>query len=475
MINVTSITLNKTSFKITWNQWYDSLEATVLPANATCRCVKWTSSNTAVASVNPSTGKVYGVEVGTATIYATALDGTGVCASCTVTVVAPATSIRFPKTREYVCKNSTITFSNILRPTSSVDEITWSSSDTSIATVNSNGKVTGKKVGTVTITARAKEVSGTVTVCVVNKEITVRMDGNTHNKIQFGDKEWLCINKDYTNSEIWIDTDTKRELVDRMGHNCYNYYNEELNGGSNPKQYSDDELRIIYAIDPQGFIIYVKNAVNADGNSLEDTINYKDHMYRVLFGADIPINYYTRDSSGKWHGSTSKPSTMSTAISESELLFGAHPVYDSNTWVELASLALTCVLTAISAGVGLVAGATGQAVMSAISFVSESLFDVFVRKEVPGWYDIASGTADIIDTANSYSPEYSLSWALDLLDLSTSFGNVASAMSSKPDGYKNALALCSDTINSTFKNHAVFFIFKNGEKRSAYEILEKVS
>ena len=61
------------------------LSATVNPSNATDRTVAWSSSNTAVATVD-KTGKVTGVKAGTATITATAGDKS---ASVQLTVTAP--------------------------------------------------------------------------------------------------------------------------------------------------------------------------------------------------------------------------------------------------------------------------------------------------------------------------------------------------------------------------------------------------
>lgn len=60
------------------------LTETVLPANATDKSVSWSSSNTAVATVD-SSGLVIGVAAGSATITATTTDG-GLTATCAVTV-----------------------------------------------------------------------------------------------------------------------------------------------------------------------------------------------------------------------------------------------------------------------------------------------------------------------------------------------------------------------------------------------------
>ena len=63
------------------------LAATVTPSNATNKIVTWVSSNSSVATVN-SDGLVTAVAYGSATITAKTIDGSDLCATCVVTVVA---------------------------------------------------------------------------------------------------------------------------------------------------------------------------------------------------------------------------------------------------------------------------------------------------------------------------------------------------------------------------------------------------
>lgn len=62
------------------------LVATVLPTNAENKKLRWSSNKPSVVSVNNHTGLVTGMAAGTATVYATAEDGSKVKGSCTVTV-----------------------------------------------------------------------------------------------------------------------------------------------------------------------------------------------------------------------------------------------------------------------------------------------------------------------------------------------------------------------------------------------------
>ena len=83
-VAVTGIELNKTSTEIKVGS-DETLTATVSPEDATDKTVTWESSEPTVATVDQN-GKVTAVAVGTARITATANDGSGVKATCDVTV-----------------------------------------------------------------------------------------------------------------------------------------------------------------------------------------------------------------------------------------------------------------------------------------------------------------------------------------------------------------------------------------------------
>lgn len=93
-VNVTGVTLNKTSTSITCGN-SETLTATVKPDNATNKTVTWSSSNTSVATVSTA-GVVTAVSAGSATITATATNGTTATnddktATCAVTVTSAGT------------------------------------------------------------------------------------------------------------------------------------------------------------------------------------------------------------------------------------------------------------------------------------------------------------------------------------------------------------------------------------------------
>lgn len=84
VISVTGVKLDKPSLTLQ-ETGSDTLTVTVEPDNATNKNVNWESSDTSIATVDAS-GKVTAISAGSATITATAADGSEVSASCFVTV-----------------------------------------------------------------------------------------------------------------------------------------------------------------------------------------------------------------------------------------------------------------------------------------------------------------------------------------------------------------------------------------------------
>ncbi len=149
----------------------ESLSTAFLPVNANQQVV-WTSSDEAIATVDAN-GKVTGVAIGTVTITATSSVANTISGSATVNVVAfyainvDSISIT-PETAGIVVGQKITLTSDIVPANSDNKEITWSSSNDAIATVDTEGKVTGIATGVATITATTTDGNKTDT-----SEITV--------------------------------------------------------------------------------------------------------------------------------------------------------------------------------------------------------------------------------------------------------------------------------------------------------------
>ena len=131
------------------------------------RTVAWSSGATGVASVDAN-GLVKGVGAGTATITATS-EGKSAIATITVSSV-PVKSVVVTPSTATVLAGGMVQLS--ATPKDSAGNaltgrtVAWSSSATSVATVDANGLVKGVGAGSATITATSEGKSGTATITV---------------------------------------------------------------------------------------------------------------------------------------------------------------------------------------------------------------------------------------------------------------------------------------------------------------------
>ena len=171
-IKVTGITLNPTSLSLVEGE-ASELTATVSPKDADDQTVIWSSSDGSIASV--SKGRVSALKAGATTITAKSDDG-GYTASCSVTVIPriiEVSSISLSKTELTLTEGDSETITVTVWPDDATDKtVTWSSSDTAIATVE-DGKITAVREGSATITAKAGDKTATCGLKVEKRIIAV--------------------------------------------------------------------------------------------------------------------------------------------------------------------------------------------------------------------------------------------------------------------------------------------------------------
>ncbi|GHV96450.1 hypothetical protein AGMMS50293_27700 [Spirochaetia bacterium] len=197
------------------------LAAAVSPGNATNKEVSWQSLNTAIATVNASTGLVTGVAAGTATIKVTTADG-GKTDEVTVTVDAGIAIVHVdsvsisPAPPPAILIGATVQLSAEVTPSNASNKgVSWESLHPAIATVNDTGLVTGVASGTATIKvttadgAKTDEVTVTVNASAytliaanisngiyANVRFYVAADGTmlnlVHDSLTYADIEFYC-------------------------------------------------------------------------------------------------------------------------------------------------------------------------------------------------------------------------------------------------------------------------------------------
>lgn len=145
-----------------------SVEATVVPEDATDVVVEYVSSDEAVATVD-DTGYITAVAAGEADITATIADA-GLAATCHVTVTPAIESMDMSKESLTMKPGATNTLSVTVSPENAdISGMTWTSSDEAVVTVDQDGNVTAVADGTATITAAIGETTVTCDVTVSSK------------------------------------------------------------------------------------------------------------------------------------------------------------------------------------------------------------------------------------------------------------------------------------------------------------------
>lgn len=227
-VKVTSITLNPMSLELEAGKT-SSLSTTILPTNASDKTILWSSSNANVAMVDTN-GIVQGVNIGSSTITAKTKDG-NLAAYCAVRVIAttsvlPVYSVTISQNTLSILKGNTGSLYATVYPTNATNKkIMWTSNDTRVATVDSNGLITAFATGTVTITAKTEDGNKTAT-CIVTVTTnqtavsSVTMSKNTLWILQ-GNTSLLYANVYPTNATnkkiLWTSSDTKVATVDSNG------------------------------------------------------------------------------------------------------------------------------------------------------------------------------------------------------------------------------------------------------------------
>lgn len=152
------------------------LSAVILPLNATNKKITWSVDNSSLATID-SNGVLTALDNGLVTVYA---GGDGVIASKQIRLinqedVIPVAVIALSSEKDVLTsKNETLQFyATILPADASNKAIAWSVSDTSLADISSDGLLTAKKDGLVTVSAKAMDGSNVMASSTISIEIDV--------------------------------------------------------------------------------------------------------------------------------------------------------------------------------------------------------------------------------------------------------------------------------------------------------------
>ena len=168
------------------------LTPTVLPVYADDLSVIWSSSDEQVATVD-SSGRVHFTAPGTTTITCRSVKTPDVTATCAVTVKQYVEQIVLDADKTILLPGETAQLTATVYPNNASNKaLTWSSEDSSVATVNQNGKVTAVGYGTTSIKAVAADGSGAETLQTIIVEKELQLDVSVLNDTVFTQGSETC-------------------------------------------------------------------------------------------------------------------------------------------------------------------------------------------------------------------------------------------------------------------------------------------
>ena len=208
--NATSVDLNVTNLTLNRGQSYQ-LTYSIEPPNSTDE-VFWRTTNADIVTVED--GLVKAVSTGTATILLNV--GESASAQCVVTVVQPVTSVSLNYSSRAMDAWATVQLTASVRPDNAYNKgVTWSSSDTSVASVDNTGLVTAHKKGEAIITVTAVDGSGESDSCDITVNGTAAYSPeqleSKHNYANNSDELWVLRAEGATYIEVTFDAQTSLE------------------------------------------------------------------------------------------------------------------------------------------------------------------------------------------------------------------------------------------------------------------------
>ena len=218
---VTGIELNTTEITVRKGQVF-WLNANCLPTDADDKSVTWSSNNEEICTVEQD-GKVTAVEAGTTTIVAMSNDS-GMLATCKVIVTQPVTGIKLNSSYQEMWVGSKYAIIPTVEPIDAENKnVTYFSSDESVASVDEYGVVTALKGGNTIIEVTTEEYHLTATCTIVVKEYVSSITLSEHEKfLNVGDTGTLTAVVETSTATnrgiVWSSSDNGICSVDKDGN-----------------------------------------------------------------------------------------------------------------------------------------------------------------------------------------------------------------------------------------------------------------
>lgn len=189
------------------------ISTTFVPANATNKTLSYSSSNTGVAQVN-SQGAILGISAGTAKITIKAAGNVSTTLNVKVVEVPVESVTVTPAEITLPITGTTNLTATILPKEASKKLVNWSSDNMQIASVDANGKVTGRALGTTEIKA---QVAGSNRFGVCTVKVVEKSDSADGISMSVTNSYVDNVGNDYENTVLFGDDMTLRVNVRRDG------------------------------------------------------------------------------------------------------------------------------------------------------------------------------------------------------------------------------------------------------------------
>lgn len=279
-VAVTGVSLNKNSTTLTIGA-SETLVATVTPTGAANQAVTWASSNGAVATVDPGSGLVTAVAVGTAKVTVTTTDGSKQ-ASCDVTVnpiAVTGVSLNYQTLNrvygESATLQATVTPADATNPA-----VSFSSSNEAVVTVDAtSGEIQAINAGTATITATAVSDNSKTATCTVTVTLPALISEIKGIPIPFnGDHPVMSITEtdQYRGSITWTQSVTPLTA-------------DDVFDGS--KSYTATISLILKAP-------YTSDLISTSYFTIPGAVSYNSNKSATVTATFYPLNQYRVDAAG---------------------------------------------------------------------------------------------------------------------------------------------------------------------------------
>lgn len=291
-VSVSDIKFDKTEVVLKYGSSL-TLKPIISPSNATNKSVKWTSSDTNLVVVD-SSGKIKAKsnKNGEAIITAVSVDGSKTAqVKVNVKYVDQVVKVKSVKINNpsqnilYLNKkgNNTITMTATVSPSDADNKsVSWSSSNTSVASIDSNGKVTPKSLGSTKITVKTKDggYTASYTIKVMQKNVIV--------------------------------------ISASSGLRMYDYFKEYTSNKSNYYSYDNNTLRYVFK-SGSGFDYQYGDGFDIARKFLEQSFSNKRefievHLFFTMTGNSVKT--YTCDKIKTTSDYTTIASKYNSAVSE---------------------------------------------------------------------------------------------------------------------------------------------------------------